>query len=82
MSVYTGVAYDTHTYTRTQVRVCMCMCVHVQKNAFMCVKKNLCPELGLNCCTSAWRSELLPTGLLGSVNRCLLGVACIIQVSP
>ena len=36
----------------------------------MCVKKNLCPELGLNCCTSAWRSELLPTGLLGSVNRC------------
>ena len=28
-------------------------------------KKNLCPELGLN---SAWGSELLPTGLLGSVD--------------
>ena len=33
-------------------------------------KKNLCPEWDLNCCTPAWRSELLPTGLLGSVNRC------------
>ena len=40
------------------------MCVHVQKNAYMCVKKSLCPELGLNCCTSASRSELLPTGLV------------------
>ena len=38
-------------------------------------KKNLCPEWDLNCCTPAWRSELLPTGLLGSVNRCWLGVA-------
>ena len=36
----------------------------------ICKKKNLCPEWDLNCCTPAWRSELLPTGLLGSVNRC------------
>ena len=33
-------------------------------------KKKLCPEWDLNCCTPAWRSELLPTGLLESVNRC------------
>ena len=26
-------------------------------------KKNLCPEWDLNCCTSAWISELLPTGV-------------------
>ena len=32
--------------------------------------KKLCPEWDLNCCTPAWGSELLPTGLLGSVNRC------------
>ena len=35
------------------------------------VKKNC----ALNCCTPAWRPELLPTGLLGSVNWCWLGVA-------
>ena len=35
----------------------------------MYVKKILCPEWDLNCCNPAWRSELLPTGLLGSVNR-------------
>ena len=28
----------------------------------------------LNCSTPAWRSELLPTGLLGSVNRCVAGL--------
>ena len=33
-------------------------------------KKKTCAEWDLNCCTPAWRSELLPTGLLGSVNRC------------
>ena len=64
MSVYTTTHTHIHIHTHTSARV------HVQKNAYMCVKKNLCPELGLNCCTSAWRSELLPTGLLGSVNRC------------
>ena len=36
----------------------------------MLKKKKLCPERDLNCCTPAWRSELLPTGLLGSVNWC------------
>ena len=36
----------------------------------VCKKKNLCPEWDLNCCSPAWRSELLPTGLLGSVNKC------------
>ena len=34
----------------------------------MYVKKKLCSEWDFNCCTSAWRSVLLPTGLLGSVN--------------
>ena len=40
---------------------------------FHCIckkKKKLCPEWDLNCSTPAWRSELLPTVLLGSVNRC------------
>ena len=36
----------------------------------VCGKKILYPERGLNCCTSAWRWGLLPTGLLGSVNWC------------
>ena len=47
----------------------------VATGEYICKKKNLCPEWDLNCCTPAWRSELLPTGLLGSVNRCWLGVA-------
>ena len=34
-------------------------------------KKILCPEWDLNCSTPAWRSELLPTGLLIGVDKVL-----------
>ena len=34
-------------------------------------KKKMCPEWDLNYCTSAWRSELLPTGATSEV---LIGV--------
>ena len=36
----------------------------------ICKKKKLVPEWDLNCCTPAWRSELLPAGLQGSANKC------------
>ena len=47
----------THTHTRVRVHVYACSC------AKKCAK-NLCPEWDLNCCTSAWRSGLLPAATL------------------
>ena len=57
----------TYTLSRKIVRN---RAVSSYRGVCMQKKKNLCPEWDLNCCTPAWSSELLPTGLLGSVNRC------------